>query len=44
MIIYKITNLIDGKIYIGKTTKRLEERDNTYLMQKTLVNIIFIEL
>lgn len=26
MIIYKITNLINGKIYVGKTTKSAEER------------------
>lgn len=26
MIIYKITNLINGKIYVGKTTKTAEER------------------
>jgi group I intron endonuclease len=31
MIIYKITNTINGKIYIGKTTKSLNERKKTHL-------------
>ena len=26
MIIYKITNLLDGKIYVGQTKKTLEKR------------------
>ena len=26
MVIYKITNLINGKIYVGQTVKTLEER------------------
>ena len=26
MYIYQITNTVDGKIYIGKTTKTIEER------------------
>lgn len=26
MIVYKIVNLINGKIYVGKTTKSIEER------------------
>ena len=29
--IYKITNLINNKIYVGKTTKTLEERFQTHL-------------
>lgn len=33
MIIYKVTNLIDGKIYIGKTEKTLEQRKSRHLYQ-----------
>ena len=31
MIIYKITNEVNGKIYIGKTTKTIEERFQKHL-------------
>jgi group I intron endonuclease len=31
MIIYKITNTLNGKVYIGKTTKSLNERKKTHL-------------
>ena len=30
MLIYKITNTINSKVYIGQTTKTLEERKNNY--------------
>ena len=33
-IIYKITNLINGKIYIGQTTRTLEERISNHIYQK----------
>lgn len=26
MIVYKIKNKLDGRLYIGQTTKKLEER------------------
>lgn len=32
MIIYKITNLINGKSYIGKTTEGLDRRKKRHLM------------
>ena len=35
MQIYKITNLIDGKFYIGKTVKTLEERFRRHLIRKS---------
>lgn len=35
MIIYKITNNINGKIYIGLTTCSLEYRWKKHLYQKT---------
>jgi group I intron endonuclease len=31
MIIYKVTNTINGKIYVGKTTKSLDERKKSHL-------------
>lgn len=34
MIIYKVTNLLDGKVYIGLTTKTLEERIKSHLGSK----------
>lgn len=33
MLIYKITNKINSKVYIGQTTKTLEERKATYLKE-----------
>ncbi len=30
MIIYKLTNKINGKVYIGLTTRTLEERINQH--------------
>lgn len=35
MQIYKITNLIDGKFYIGKTVKTLEERFRRHIIRKS---------
>lgn len=35
MVIYKITNLINEKFYIGKTVKSLEERFNRHLIRKS---------
>lgn len=34
MIIYKATNLLDSKVYIGLTTKTLDERIKTHLKSK----------
>ncbi len=34
MIIYKITNLLDGKIYVGRTTKTLNKRMMGHLRNK----------
>lgn len=31
MLIYKITNIVNNKVYIGQTTKTLEERKKNYL-------------
>ena len=31
MLIYKITNIVNNKVYIGQTTKTLEERKQNYL-------------
>ena len=31
MIIYKITNLINGKVYIGQTIRPMEERFERHL-------------
>lgn len=31
MIIYKVTNLINGKVYIGQTVKTLERRKSTHI-------------
>lgn len=33
MIIYKVTNILDGKIYIGKTIKTLEKRRREHLYE-----------
>ncbi len=38
MIIYKITNLINGKIYIGQTQKTLEERMQGHKHGKILID------
>ena len=37
MIIYKITNLINGKVYIGQTTRTLEERMNEHYRKSDIV-------
>lgn len=37
-IIYQITNLVNGKIYIGKTTKSLEERFKRHFYNHTSLN------
>ena len=37
MMIYKITNLINGKIYIGQTTKTIEERFEGHSHADTLI-------
>lgn len=37
--IYKITNLINGKIYIGKTTSSIEERWKEYIYSINRDNI-----
>ena len=43
MIIYKVTNLINGKIYIGKTNHQLRKRKNDHLsdIRKNRYSIIF---
>ena len=40
MLIYKITNLINGKVYIGQTTQSLEKRwkDHCYTINKDYIN------
>lgn len=35
MFVYKITNIVDGKFYIGKTQKTLEERFKRHLIRKS---------
>ncbi|MCK9571654.1 GIY-YIG nuclease family protein [Candidatus Pacearchaeota archaeon] len=35
MIIYKVTNLVNGKIYIGKTIRTLEQRQNEHYLAAT---------
>ena len=37
MIVYKITNLIDGKIYVGQTRRTLEERFNQHSRADTIL-------
>lgn len=36
--IYKVTNIVTGKIYIGKTTKTVEERFNSHKKESLLDN------
>jgi len=31
LVIYKITNIINGKIYVGKTTRSLKDRWNRHI-------------
>lgn len=38
MIIYKVTNLINGKCYIGKTIKELNERKYRHLYISKYIN------
>jgi group I intron endonuclease len=33
MIVYKVTNLVNGKIYIGRTISTLEKRKHDHLME-----------
>ena len=37
MIVYKITNLINGKIYIGQTTRTIEERFEEHKYAKSYI-------
>ena len=37
--IYKITNLVNQKVYIGKTTKTIEHRWNKHIQDSTRTNI-----
>ena len=39
--IYKITNLINGKIYIGYTTKTAERRFSEHWCDRKSINCIF---
>lgn len=41
MIIYKATNIINGSIYIGKTTRRLNDRKKQHLAQSGNDNLLF---
>lgn len=37
-LIYKITNIINGKSYIGKTSKTLEQRFSEHIKDNTPIN------
>lgn len=41
MLIYKATNIINGKVYIGQTTKTLEERKATHKKDSKHLNTFF---
>lgn len=44
MIIYKATNKINGKVYIGQTSHSLEWRINKHKQDSKSKTVIFIEL
>ena len=42
MLIYKATNLVNGKVYIGMTTKTLEHRAKVHKRDSQRLNTYFI--
>lgn len=44
-VIYKVTNLLNNKIYIGKTIQKLDKRKNAHFnVSKNLIHIFIMLL
>ena len=43
MLIYKATNLVNGKVYIGMTTKTLEHRAKVHKRDSQRLNTYFYQ-
>lgn len=43
MVIYKILNQLNGKVYIGQTTRTLEQRWKNYIKDLLTERIFYIE-
>lgn len=43
MLIYKVTNLINGKVYIGQTTRKPQVRINEHISKGTLLGCDIVE-